>query len=121
MAMKVLIEFNQTSGIFKLTIGNNIKKQYNTNDYQVFTEGNKVGIRSNDEANSIILTPTYYKDWNDGTYNNIVDLLDFLYTNFKPLSSSSGASADYIRATVISDPDGIFGNSNNYIILRAYE
>lgn len=98
--MKVVITFDSTSGYFDLKVGTNQPIPFKTSDYQFYTEGSKVGIRSNDKPDEVILDPQPSKDWNDGAFADRAALLSYLKTNFK-----GGGDAGSGGITNISERD----------------
>ena len=80
--MEVIIDFESTKGIFNIKIGENDNKSYRVSDYEFFTEGEKVGIKSNKKRKYILLIPQHYSNYNNKQFNSRLELTNYLNDGF---------------------------------------
>lgn len=87
--MKVIIDFESTKGIFNIKIGENGNRFYRISDYEFFTEGDKVGIKSNKNRKDTLLIPQHYSNYNNKQFNNRLELTNYLNDGFYSSSNSN--------------------------------
>lgn len=87
--MKVTINFESTKGIFNIKIGENENRFYRISDYEFFTEGEKVGIKSNKKRKYTPLIPQHYSNYNNKQFSSRLELTNYLNDGFYSSSNSN--------------------------------